>query len=135
MALSHEMSETFNDPFVNNATPWWLSPSGQCQNNLEDGDVIEGLPNPTFPVKLNGVTWHPQTEALAVVCWGNAVESDSWRLQSRHHRADNNRMFRRIRAAPHPSKPAFIVGVKYRAGGESSPPVPFCRAELSVDGM
>ena len=64
MALSHEMSETFNDPFVNNATPWWLSPSGQCQNNLEDGDVIEGLPNPTFPIKLNGVTRHPQTEAL-----------------------------------------------------------------------
>jgi len=63
-ALSHEMSETFNDPFVNNATPWWPSPSGQCQNNPEDGDVIEGLPNPTFPIKLNGVTWHPQTEAL-----------------------------------------------------------------------
>jgi hypothetical protein len=21
-ALSHELSETFNDPFVNNATPW-----------------------------------------------------------------------------------------------------------------
>jgi len=36
------------DPFVTNATPWWLSPSGQCQNNLEDGDVIEGLPNPRF---------------------------------------------------------------------------------------
>jgi hypothetical protein len=33
-ALSYEMSETFNDPFANNATPWWLSPSGQwkgCQ--------------------------------------------------------------------------------------------------------
>lgn len=58
------MSETFNAPFVNNATPWWLSPSGQCQNNLKDGDVLEGLPNPTFPIKLNGVTWHPQTEAL-----------------------------------------------------------------------
>ncbi len=63
-ALSHELSETFNDPFVNNATPWWLSPSGQCQNNLEVGDVIEGLPNPTFPINLNGATWHPQTEAL-----------------------------------------------------------------------
>jgi hypothetical protein len=63
-ALSHEMSETFNDPFVNNATPWWLAPSGQCQNNLETGDVIEGLANPTFPITLNGATWHPQTEAL-----------------------------------------------------------------------
>jgi hypothetical protein len=63
-ALSHELSETFNDPFVNNATPWWLSPSGRCQNNLEDGDVIEGLPNAVFPIALNGFTYHPQNEAL-----------------------------------------------------------------------
>jgi hypothetical protein len=63
-ALSHEMAETFNDPFVNNATPWWLAPNGLCQNNLETGDVIEGLPNAQFPVVLNGSTWHPQNEAL-----------------------------------------------------------------------
>jgi hypothetical protein len=63
-ALSHEMSETFNDPFVNNATPWWLAPNGLCQNNLETGDVIEGLPNAQFPIVLNGATWHPQNEAL-----------------------------------------------------------------------
>jgi len=66
-ALSHEMSETFNDPFVNNATPWWLSPpqpDGLCQNNLAVGDVIEVLTNPVFAINLNGVTWHPQTEAL-----------------------------------------------------------------------
>jgi hypothetical protein len=63
-ALSHEMAETFNDPFVNNATPWWLSPNGNCQNNLETGDVVEGLPNAQFPISLNGSTWHPQNEAL-----------------------------------------------------------------------
>jgi hypothetical protein len=63
-ALSHEMSETFNDPFVNNATPWWLAPNGHCQNNLETGDVIEGLPNAQFPIVLNGFTYHPQNEAL-----------------------------------------------------------------------
>jgi len=63
-ALSHEMAETFNDPFTNNATPWWLSPNGNCQNNLETGDVIEGLPNAQYPVVLNGKTWHPQNEAL-----------------------------------------------------------------------
>ena len=63
-ALSHELSETFNDPFGNNPTPWWLSPNGNCQNNLEVGDVIEGLPNGVFPVTLNGATWHPQNEAL-----------------------------------------------------------------------
>lgn len=54
------MAETFNDPFVNNAVPWWLSPNGNCQNNLETGDVIEGLPNAQFPIVLNGSTWHPQ---------------------------------------------------------------------------
>jgi hypothetical protein len=63
-ALSHELSETFNDPFGNNATPWWLSPNGNCQNNLEVGDVIEGLPNGVFPIVLNGFTYHPQNEAL-----------------------------------------------------------------------
>ncbi len=63
-ALSHELSETFSDPFVNNATPIWVGPNGLCQNNLEDGDVIEGIPNATFPLTLNGFTWHPQNEAL-----------------------------------------------------------------------
>lgn len=63
-ALSHEMSETFNDPFGNNATPWWLSPNGNCQNNLEVGDVIEGLPNGVFPTALHGFIYHPQNEAL-----------------------------------------------------------------------
>jgi hypothetical protein len=63
-ALSHELSETFNDPFVNNATPWWLSPNGNCQNDLETGDVIEGLSNAQFPIVLNGATYHPQNEAL-----------------------------------------------------------------------
>jgi hypothetical protein len=63
-ALSHELAETFNDPFVNNATPWWLAPNGNCQNNLETGDVIEGLTNAVFPITLNGFTYHPQNEAL-----------------------------------------------------------------------
>ena len=63
-ALSHELAETFNDPFVNNATPWWLAPNGLCQNNLETGDVIEGLPNAQFPITINGFTYHPQNEAL-----------------------------------------------------------------------
>jgi len=63
-ALSYEVSEIFNDPFVNNATPWWLSPNSNCQNDLETGDVIEGLPNEVFPIALNGFTYHPQNEAL-----------------------------------------------------------------------
>jgi hypothetical protein len=62
--LSHEMTETFNDPFANNATPWWLAPNGLCQNILETGDVIEGLPNAQYAISLNGTTWHVQNEAL-----------------------------------------------------------------------
>jgi hypothetical protein len=58
------MAETFNNPFVNNATPWWRAPNRLCQNNLETGDVIEGLPNAQFPIVLNGFTYHPQNEAL-----------------------------------------------------------------------
>ena len=68
-ALSHEVAEIFNDPFVasdgiHNITPWWLS-GGNCQNNLEVGDVIEGLPNATQAIPMpNGTTYHPQNEAL-----------------------------------------------------------------------
>jgi hypothetical protein len=64
-ALSHELSELFNDPFVDNATPWYLSPSGLCQNNLETGDAIEGLnSNVTFSIQKHGRTYHPQNVPL-----------------------------------------------------------------------
>lgn len=68
-ALSHEIDESYNDPFVasdgvHDVTPWWLSPNGNCQNNLETGDVIEGLPNGVFPITMNGMTYHPQNEPL-----------------------------------------------------------------------
>jgi hypothetical protein len=68
---SHEMAETFNDPFGNNATPWWLSVDpftggGTCQNNLEVGDVVEVLDssNPVSTIPGNGLTYHPQNVAL-----------------------------------------------------------------------
>lgn len=69
-ALSHEMAEIFADPFVgfdnvHNITPWWIAPSGsQCADILEVGDVIEGNANATFPITMNGYTYHPQNEAL-----------------------------------------------------------------------
>jgi hypothetical protein len=68
-AHSHEVAETFNDPFVaadgiHNVTPFWLNPAGQCQDVMEVGDVIEDLPNPVFPIMVNGLLYHPQTEAL-----------------------------------------------------------------------
>jgi len=74
-ALSHEIAETYHDPFVNNATPIWLAPNGVCQNNLETGDVIEGLPNATYPITMNGFTYHPQNEAL--VQWFAAASPSS----------------------------------------------------------
>jgi hypothetical protein len=68
---SHEMAETFNDPFGNNLTPWWESVdpftgSGNCQNDLEVGDVIEVLDslNPVSTIPGKGLTYHPQNMAL-----------------------------------------------------------------------
>jgi len=68
-ALSHEITETLNDPFVGSdgvhgITPWWMSQNGNCQNDLEVGDVIEGLPDSTIAIKTKGRTYHPQNEAL-----------------------------------------------------------------------
>jgi len=65
-ALSHEISESLNDPFVDNQVPAWQFPGepGTCQDNLETGDPVEVLANPSFPVHVSGVTYHPQTEAL-----------------------------------------------------------------------
>ena len=69
-ALSHEVAETINDPFVgfdnvHNITPWWLS-GNQCQDLLEVGDVVESLPaNVTTPVKnILGQTYNLQNIAL-----------------------------------------------------------------------
>lgn len=68
-AFSHEIAESYNDPFVasdnvHDVTPWWLSPNGNCQDTLETGDVIENLPDGLFPVTINNFTYHPQNEAL-----------------------------------------------------------------------
>ncbi len=68
-ALSHEITESLNDPFVGSdgihgITPWWLSQNGNCQDDLEVGDVIEGLPDSTVAIRTKGRTYHPQNEAL-----------------------------------------------------------------------
>jgi hypothetical protein len=72
-AISHETSEAFNDPFLDNITPIWQFPgqppkSRVCQGGLETGDPIEGLPVATVPITLmvdgQSFTFHPQTEAL-----------------------------------------------------------------------
>jgi hypothetical protein len=69
-SLSHETSESLNDPFVNNIVPTWQYPGmpGVCQANLETGDPVAVLPAATVPIVTregNEVfTYHPQTEAL-----------------------------------------------------------------------
>jgi hypothetical protein len=68
-ALSHEITESLHNPFVGSdgvhgITPWWLSPNGNCQDDLEVGDVIEGLPDSTTPITTKGRSYHPQNEAL-----------------------------------------------------------------------
>ena len=69
--LSHEISESFNNPFLINAVPAWQFPGfpGTCQDNLEVGDPIEALANQTVPIRTEGrgdrsFVYHPQTEAL-----------------------------------------------------------------------
>jgi hypothetical protein len=68
-ALSHETSEAFANPFVNNATASWqfpgVAPTAKvCQANLEEGDPIEVLNNATIPLTLRErrevFTYHPQ---------------------------------------------------------------------------
>jgi len=66
-ALSHEITETYNDPFVNNIVPSWQFPDlppGVCSNLLETGDPVENTPNDSFPVTIDGFLYHPQTEAV-----------------------------------------------------------------------
>jgi hypothetical protein len=80
-AISHEIAETFDDPFVNNITPRWHFPgSTACQGNLETGDPVEVLANATFPVTLKNkgveTTYHPQTEAL-LQWFAETVPSDA----------------------------------------------------------
>ena len=68
-ALSHELAETFADPFVNTRTPVWQFPNVPanakiCQNNLEEGDPIETLGTESVPILLRErrevFTYHPQ---------------------------------------------------------------------------
>ncbi len=73
-AWSHEIGEWMDDPFVDNATAAW-GHTGQvsgCQNNLEVGDPLTGIP---YTVTLNGFTYHPQELGF-----------NSWFLPDARHR-------------------------------------------------
>jgi hypothetical protein len=65
IALSHEISEWMNDPFITNTVPRWQYPnSTACQSSLETGDPMETIPTAGFPVTIDTTTYHPQTQAL-----------------------------------------------------------------------
>ena len=64
---SHEVIEWADDPFINNVVPPWGSPTNPsvCINNLlEVGDPIEFFAPSTYPVTVNGTTYHPQDIAF-----------------------------------------------------------------------
>ena len=59
-ALSHEVSEWYNDPFTDNITPTWSVPSEPqygCSNDLEVGDPVVGV-----AFNVNG--YHPEDEVF-----------------------------------------------------------------------
>jgi hypothetical protein len=66
IAISHEISEWFNDPFNTNLVPEWQFPSALsgCQNNLETGDPMMASPHAGYPVIMGNFTYHPQNETL-----------------------------------------------------------------------
>lgn len=72
-ALSHELAESFANPFLSNAAPNWQFPgepanAAVCQNNLEEGDPIEVLANATSPIEVKeknfDFVYHPQNIPL-----------------------------------------------------------------------
>jgi hypothetical protein len=61
-ALSHEVQEWYDDPFVNNLVDPWLTPTAPqygCTSYLETGDPVVGY---GFEVAVNGTTYHPEDE-------------------------------------------------------------------------
>ena len=62
--LSHEIAETFADPFVNNLTPWWLDPTApDLPERPRRCRCAQALDDPTCTLLLNGFPithrrWH-----------------------------------------------------------------------------
>ncbi len=62
-AISHEIGELVNDPYVNNGTPSWghIGQVSGCQGNFEVGDPLTGT---AFAYTLNGYKYHLQDLAF-----------------------------------------------------------------------
>ena len=67
-ALSHEVSEWYDDPFVNNLVQPWedldFAPQYGCTSILETGDPVVGVwfPLPGNPQPAANGVWHPEDE-------------------------------------------------------------------------
>jgi hypothetical protein len=90
-ALSHEVAEWADDPFVNNWVNPWLTPTAPqygCTSILETGDPVVGI---GFNIGLNPFdsanpyadgTWHPEDEALLPWFARTSPNTTSERTQS-----------------------------------------------------
>jgi hypothetical protein len=65
-ALSHELGEWLNDPFIRSFVPSWgkVGQEGGCSFSLETGDAVTGT---AFEITANGFTFHP--EDLVFLSW------------------------------------------------------------------
>src|SRR5207237_439432 len=66
-ALSHEVSEFYDDPFINNVADAWLTPTAPqygCTNLLERGGPVVGywFPSPGNTQSGPNGVWHPEDE-------------------------------------------------------------------------
>ena len=63
-AISHEVSEWYADPFVNNVVPPWTAPGYACNSFLETGDPVVGIwfPLPGNPQPGANSVYHPEDE-------------------------------------------------------------------------
>ena len=86
VALSHEVAEWLNDPFVGSFDAInWVVPyvlpgqGGACQPNFETGDVLEALPDFTFTKTVGSMTYHLQDEAfLPYFLHGTSFSVNGW---------------------------------------------------------
>jgi hypothetical protein len=70
VTISHEIGEAIDDPFLNNSVPNWMSPFAPqygCNNGLEVGDPVAGLP--VGPYTVNGAKHQYYVQDLAFETW------------------------------------------------------------------
>ena len=61
-AISHEVAEWLNDPFIDNVVPPYANGEGTgCDTIMETGDQLVGH---SVPVTLSGFTYHPPTQDI-----------------------------------------------------------------------